>query len=459
MSETSTAEQATGTSPARQMLAALSQASKDMTTKFGEVSERAAKLNAVLDGDVNKSLEEINQLSELILQAQLSGLSAEKDAMLAELTVLRQQELKVLNSIAKNLKDSLTEKLNELMAALKDEVKEQLIVFQRNIGQTEAEVIRTEKSIRQSVRDNLPLQLESIQNKVAAEKKDLESLQFRNQGLLAQEAKQSQEKLYDHGTKLKGRLVKEQAEYLEAIEVNVREIVDAQTQKLEKRLQEFATLHEKAKSQLNVNMDFLEKTQPSFTEACRQLSELKLEMHQSTVNNLALVYRSEILTLAQETEDKLVVVRANLRSALRKYHEHYSEQSSALLAKFEEAAKAAKPALTDAQKMPEEEEIPVELFDKLRKEIKKMTKELVTTAETSMEQSYSDFRSRLSGGSQNACAAVESTFHDCRKKIVELAETHKEELEELSHKGDALEQLVSETKELVGALDPSNLEF
>ena len=61
---------------------------------------------------------------------------------------------------------------------------------------------------------------------------------------------------------------------------------------------------------------------------------------------------------------------------------------------------------------------------KLRKEVRKLTKELVSSAENEMELSFTDFRSRLNGGSQNASSLVEGSFHDCRK-IVELAEAHK----------------------------------
>ena len=154
MSEASTVETQSNASPARQMLAALTQASKEMTTRFNEVSERASKLNAVLENDVNKSLADLNQQAESMVRVHLDGLTADKDAVLAELTVLRQEEMKVLQNIAKNLRDALTEKLNELLTSLKSDVKEQMSTFQLNIRQKETEVAQTEKNLRKVLREN-----------------------------------------------------------------------------------------------------------------------------------------------------------------------------------------------------------------------------------------------------------------------------------------------------------------
>jgi hypothetical protein len=459
MSEVSSIDNQSGASPARQMLAALTQASREMTAKFNEISEKACKLNVALENDVNKSLAEIDQLAELIVRVQLEGLAAEKESVLAELTILRQQELQVLQNISRSLRDALAEKLQELVDGLRNDVKEQLTLFQKDIGQKEAEVVQAERSIRKALREGLPAQIESIQRKMNTEKKDLESLHFRQQGLLAQEAKLSLEKLREHGTLLKGRLAKVQSGYLESMELTVRDMVQTLSESLDRRIQELASIQEKARPQIQVDMAFLEKLPASFSESCRQIRDLRVKMHDSTVRNLSMLYGAEIESICRETEDKLVVVRSHLQSLLRGYQDNFAEQSSMLLWKFEKDAREARPAPSEMQRSVGEEQVPVELFDKLRTEIRIVARTIVPAAEKEMEHGFADYRARLNASSQNACAMIESSFHECRKRINELAESHREELEELSQKGNALEQLVDAARDLIGAMNPSNLDF
>jgi hypothetical protein len=457
MSEDSTVENQAGASPARQMLAALTHASREMTTKFNEILERATKLNAALESDVNKSLEEINRLAESVVQVQLEGLSAEKDAVLAELIVLRQQELKVLQSLAANMRDALNEKMEELVSGLKNDIKEQLAVFQRQTGQKEVEVINSEKSIRKVLRDGLPGQIETIQSTMRSEKKDLESLHFRHEGLLAQESRASLEKIREHGTELKGGLAKEQSNYLESVEITVREMVESLSEKIDKRVADFSSLQGKASPQIQVDMDFLEKLPVSFTESCRQVAELRVKMHDNAIRNLSTVYGDEIVSLSRETEDQMVVVRSQLNSLLRNYQDFFVEQSAMLLWKFEKDATEEKPVLADTEL--QGVEVPVESFEKLRTELRKITRDVIADVDSEMEQSFAEFRTRLNSGSQEACALIEVGFHDCRKKVTEYAESHKEALEELAQKGNALEQLVDEAKDLLVPVDLSDLDF
>lgn len=458
MSETIQAENNAGASPARQMLAALTQASREMTGRFNEITERAQKLNTALENDVNKSLTEINKLSELIVHLQLEGLAAEKDSVLAELTVLRQQELEVLQTTARNLREALNEKLNELMTGLKDKVQEQVATLKQEIEKKESEVIHTEKSVVQSLRETLPDQNEQIQQKFAAEKQNLESLHYRHEGILAQETNVCLEKMREHESELKGRLARVQSNYLESMELTVREMVQALAEKLEKQIQNLSNITELAKPQLHAELDFLEKEPAAFNESARQIVDSKLQTHHNIIRNLAMVYSSEILSQAGNLEDDVIVLHARLQTMLRSYQESYAERSARLLAEFEQASRDATPAPEEKEKQ-KQEEVPAHLFEELRAEIQKVTRDIIPAAETEMEQSFSEFRSRLNAGSQKSCGQIEMSFHECRKKLMEAAELHKEELEELSQRGNALEQLVDEAEELIGAMNPSNLEF
>jgi hypothetical protein len=362
----------------------------------------------------------------------------------------------VLQKISRNFEDALKEKMNELLDGLKNEIRQQLGAFLLVIGQKETEAIQIEKGLRKDLKESLPVQIESIRRHMRDSKKDLESLEYRHQGLLAQESKVNLDKLRAHGTDLKGRLAQVQSIYLEAMEQTVREMVQTQSEMLEKRVNHLQAMHEKAVPQLQVNMDFLERVPVAFTESCRQVSSLQVGLHDSAIRNLASACLSEIVSLSRENEDKMVVIRANLLLQLRNHQDYFAEQSLKLLRKFEDDARESKPAIShssvssEAEKYPEEEEeLPTELLNKLREEIGKISRDLVPAAETEMEQGFSELRSRLNSGTQNACTMIESSFHDCRKKVTELSKRHKEELEELSQRGNALEQLLEETCEIL----------
>ena len=459
MSEDSSLEKNTEDSPARQMLASLARAARDMTGLFNDISHKASLLNSALENDVSKSIEEVDRLSSYILQSQLESLSAEKVAILSELTALRQEELQVIQTVAANLRSALTEKLNELLTELKNNVREQITAFQQNIARKETEIIQTENSFRQHLSKTVLCQIELLQEQMETKKQDLETLQLKHQEELAQESELGLSKLCQEGSEFEGRLNKLLSNYFESMECTVQEIAQGQKEKLDSHNQTLPHLEEKARSQLSVSMDFLEKLPDSLAESCRQDADLHLNMLTSTIKNLTLDYSAQTMSVARETEDKLLLVSSQLQALLRNYLDEYTEQSSLLLSRFERDARAAAPVTTEKEKITAEETLPLELFDRLKKEIRQVTREAIPATETEIEKSFVEFRSRLRSESQNTCTTIEGKFHLCRKQVLEQAESYREQLDELSLKCNELEQLLDETSELIGVMNPSSLDF
>lgn len=113
MTATPTDQQAN--SPARQLLAALTRASQDMERSVNDACEHVGKLNNELERYVSGQLESADEQIELIVRTKLEKVSSEKEAVLAQLMELRQEELQVLQQTGKKLRDALSEKLNELV--------------------------------------------------------------------------------------------------------------------------------------------------------------------------------------------------------------------------------------------------------------------------------------------------------------------------------------------------------
>jgi ABC-type transporter Mla subunit MlaD len=444
-----------GTTAARQMLAALTRASQEITRKFSEGCEQVSKLNFILENKVNGRLSEINDTAEEIVRVQLENLSTEKDAVLVELTELRQEELKVIQSLGKDLRDALSRRLKELVAGLKSEIDEKLATFQDSLVQTETEVSLSVADLREGLNDRLPDHIAAIAKEAGAGKKEFENTLDSQREALSEQASQSLEDVALRCSELKAELEKHGADYLAAIEAFVEELRSAQAEKLAQRLDALAARQEEASRQLHANAGNRENILSSFTSSCRQISEQRVNLHSSVASNLALIYRFELLSIAQETEDQLSIVRSHLHSVLRSCHDYYSEQSNSLLAKFEKGVKEARPQQSE-QELLGQEEVPEEvnaLFVELRREAGEQVKEVIAAADRNMEESLADFRARLNESCQNICKMSEIGFNEFRKQIADTVESNRALLEDLSQKTDVLEQVVDESKELISAFD------
>lgn len=455
MAETET--QQTGATAAKQMLAALTKASQEMTKKFNDSCEQASRLNTTLENKVNERLTEINEQSELIVRSQLEGLSAEKDAILAELTELKRGELKVVQELGQKLRDALSERLKELAAELDKEMAEGLKSFQQTLAETEGSISQKLASTSESLSKQVPDLLEKLKEERKKEKDELSDSHAKQMDAYKSKAADGMSKLADHVATLKGTLNEEGSGYVNTLDSVIEKLVSEQQSNLKERLESFADISEKVAQSIQNDKEQFEKLPAQFADSCKQVADLKVSLHGSKVNNLALIYRTEIVSLAKQSEDQMLIIRSRLQSLLHGYLDNFSEQSGKLLQKFEKNARDAMP-VEDPEKSKEieHEGLPdaiAELFEKLKQELKTNAKETAVAAKSLMEDSLDDFRSKLNSSSQNYTSVIEKSFNEARKEISELTESNKEKLEELSQKSEALEQLVGDARDLLSALE------
>lgn len=148
MSETVTAEPQGANTPARQLLAVLTRASQEMEKAINDSYEYISRLNNELQQTVNAQLDESAEHLEQLLKAHLSSFSAEKEAILSQLTELRQEELKVLQNTGKDLRQALLEKLDELVSAYSTQTETYLKKFEEDLNKTVEESITDLESVR-----------------------------------------------------------------------------------------------------------------------------------------------------------------------------------------------------------------------------------------------------------------------------------------------------------------------
>lgn len=453
-------------SPARQLLAALTRASQDMERSVNDACEHVARLNNELERYVSGQLESADEQIDQIVRTKLEKVSSEKEAVLAQLMELRQEELQVLQQTGKKLRDALTEKLNELVGKFSNEIDTNLKKFQDSLADTEKSIGEGVEKSRKDFRDKMPGQLESIREEVGAEKTALSELHKKYDEQLSQESLVSLEELVEHCAELKAKLQKEGEDYLGDVSKSVTALTEEQTERLNKRIESFSSMQKNVKERIDAlseaDINYVKELPDGFRASAKEMADLHIGLHATTVRNLSLQYRTEILSAAQQAEDQLQIVKADLQGLLRGYQNQYTEQFESLFAKFEKNAAE----LAQGEVVAPDQSRDTEIGNKLKEQFTNMKKSLgedskngVSDIESHMEKSYEKFRVLLDAAKKEACEKVEKSFHDYQGEFSKLQHANDEQLTELSKKLEELEQSVAEARELISALDEASLDF
>ena len=467
MAEQATADTQQANSPARQLLAALTRASQEMEKAVQESYEHVTMLNSELERVLNLQLDQTSEKVEVFIHSHLDGLSSEKDAILHQLTELRQEELRVLQSTGRNLRQALVEKLDVLVTAFRADVDGHLQAFQDKLSQADKDNRDTVDATRQSLRERIPGFLVSVSEEVIKEKQGLEELHTSFQQTLTEESNVSLNQMVEHCGELKTRLETEGESFLASVDERAANLVNEQTEKLKQRIESFSQMEQKAEERIDslslADKSYIKDLPATFTETCGKMAELQVGLHATVVKNLALQYRTEILSAAQEAEDSLQIVRAELQSLLRQYQNHYAEQFENLLTKFEKSATDFANAQVATPELSSNREQIIEgineKFNSLKKTVSESTREEISSTENAMEKSYEEFRLRLEIARKYSCENIEGSFKENQEELSKLQQSNEEQLKELSDKLDELEQSVNESKELIRALDQASLDF
>lgn len=455
-----------GNSPARQLLAALTKASQDMERSVSDACEHVGRLNVELERFVHGQLEAADEQIEQFIWSKHEKLSTDKEKVISQLMEIRQEELQVLQQTGKQLRDALTEKLNELVSEFSTQIDENLKSFQTSLADTEKSVGQKASESRKEFKETIPSKLESIREEVGNEKSSLEELHTTYDEQLSQESLTSLEELVEHCANLKSRLQKEGEEYLGQVTSSVDELTSQQTESLNKRIESFSSMQkdvsERIQALSEADIDYLKELPADFKETGKEMAELHVGLHATTVRNLSLQYRTEILSAAQQAEDQLLIVKAELQSLLKNYQNQFTEQYESLFSKFEKSATELCELESEAPEQGKDNEVMEKLksqFEDMKKSLNDETKSEYGSVEISMEKSYENFKNLLDNAKKEACDTVELSFHEYQAEFTKLEKSNEEQLVEMSKKLEELEQSVAEARELISALDAASLDF
>ena len=466
MAEPATTEVQQANSPARQLLAALTRASQDMERSVSDTCEYVSRLNGDLERFVNGQLEAADEQVEQFVRTKLEKISTEKETVLSQLMEIRQEELQVLQQTGKALRDTLGKKLDELVGNFDKEIDLNLKAFQKQLTDSETQMNTRVSESRSEFRANMPGNLKSIRDDVGAEKSALEELHGGYDKQLSEESTSSLEQLVEHCIELRSRLQNEGEDYLGSVTSSVDNLTAQQTQRLNQRIESFSSMQKSVSERIHslseADISYVKELPTTFSQSCKEMTELQVGLHATMVRNLALQYRTEILSAAQQAEDQLAIVRADLQALLRNYQNHYSEQFDNLLAKFEKAAAELSHEETVAPDQAIDNELIASLeeqFATLKKGLLEETKNGIAGVESYMEKSYEKFRVQLDSAKKDVGEHIEKSFHENQNEFSKLQHSNDEQINELARKLEELELSVAEARELISALDEASLDF
>lgn len=465
MAEATTTDTTGPNSPAKQMLAALTRASQEMTRTVNESCEHVENLNALLESKVNEHLKEANAYAELVIRGQLSGLSHEKNGILAELSELQREELKVLQGIGKKLREEMSRKLEEIVAEISKQLDGKLSAFTDSLSESEKE---TEAKILQAIEDfrrYLPSHIESINKKVESEKDHLGELAAGHEEFFNNEVAETISKFQEHFSVVKTQLDNAGETASSAALASFETLVQNAENSIEKCSELVSDMKEESKNRIYAHTESdindLKNLIEPFEKSIKQATEIQSALHSTYINNLALEYRTEVFTLSKEAEDLIQRARMDLHSAINSQRDSFTEQADKLFLDFDKALREI-PIKKNVEGESSQKDIAAQMkqiLDDLRTKIHGSAEQKSSEAKEFAVKAFDEASSDINKVAKDVSSQIENDLQFLSTEISELKHENEKAFEKLNEKMQSLELLVDEARQLISALGDSGLEF
>lgn len=464
MAEAGTTDSAVN-SPAKQMLAALTRASQDMTRTVNESCEYIESLNAALESKVNEHLKEINGYAELVIRGQLTGISQEKDGILIELSELQREELKVLQGIGKKLRDQMSTRLDEIVSEIAAQLDGKLSGFQEKLAAAEKESESKVTLALDKFRESLPGRIKEIESKSNEETSRLGDLKTQHDEFFNAEIAETISRFQEKINEVKAQIEKDDSAYREAVDGKFEHLNELGGAKLDECLDGISDLKEEVvrriRSLSEADINYIRSIPEPFTKAIKQSSEIQSDLQSTVTKNLALEYRTEILTLSKETEDLVQRARAELHASLNAQRDQFAGQADKLVLDFEKSLREL-PINKDNKGKAKGQDSSAQakqIIEDLRSKIKDAAEKKFHEAQELVEKSYDETHADLNAIGRQVAEQIESSLQALEEESDAIRKDNEKSFEALMEKMQSMELLVDEARQLISALGDAGLEF
>ena len=451
-------------SPAKQMLAALTRASHEMTKAVSESCDYVDQLNLALESKVNERLKEANTYAEIVVRGQLSGISFEKDGILAELSELHREELKVLQGIGKRLREGMANRLEELVVEINSQLDGKLTTFSADLIDLEKENGEKVLQALSGFRESIPDHIKSLQNKSNEEKTRLEDLESQHREYFESELAESVSKLQERFAEARSVLEKSAEQFKETMDDKQNAVLSSNKLQMEEFLTELSSLKDETEKRIKLmsenDIESLNGVLEPFKKSSLEMADIQKELHATVVHNLALEYRTEFFSLAKETEDQARNAKAEIQTSLNSQRDAFTEESDKLLFAFDknlreipvDNSSGSKASSNDyAQKVKQ-------ILNDLRSKISDSADEKVSSIEESLTTSHDKFAQQLAAIAKKTHDQIDHNLKTVLDESAAIQKENEQQHARLEEKMQSLELLIDEARELINALG-DGLEF
>lgn len=464
MAEAGTTDSAAN-SPAKQMLAALTRASQEMTKTVNESCEHIESLNTALEAKVNEHLKEINAYAELVIRGQLTGISQEKDGILIELSELQREELNVLQGIGKKLREEMSKRLEEIVAEISKQLDGKLTAFHEKFGDTEKNAESKLSAALEKFRQSLPERSKEIENKSKEETSRLSDLHVQHDEFFNSEIAETISRFQEKISEVKTQIDKEGASYQEAVEAKAAHLGEITGSKLDECLDAISELKEESlrriRSLSEADINYIKTLPEPFAKAVKQSTDIQTELQSIVTKNLALEYRTEIFTLSREAEDLIQRGRSELHAALNAQRDEFTGQADKLVLDFEKSLREI-PINKDRQSKVQGQDASSQMkqtLEDLRSKIKDAAEKKFHAVHELADKSYDETHTELNAIGRQVAEQIEASLQALDEEADAIRKENEKSFETLMEKMQSMELLVDEARQLISALGDAGLEF
>lgn len=464
MAEVGTTDTAAN-SPAKQMLAALTRASQEMTRTVNESCEYIESLNSALESKVNEHLKEINGYAELVIRGQLTGISQEKDGILIELSELQREELNVLQGIGRKLREEMSKRLEEIVADIAKQLDGKLSGFHERFAEQEKTSETKVTAALEKFRQSLPERTKEVEAKSKEETTRLADLQNQHDEFFNGEIADTISRFQERINSAKSQIEKEGAAYEEAVGTKFAHLSEITGEKLDECMAATTELKEESlrriRSLSEADLSYIKTLPEPFAKAVKQATSIQTELQSTITNNLALEYRTEIFTLSKETEDLIQRARTELHAALNAQRDEFKGQADKLVLDFEKSLREL-PINKERQGKTQGQDASAQmkqLLEELRVKVKESADKKFHAAQELVDKSYDEAHTELNEIGRQVAEQIETALQVLEEEAEAVRKENEKSFETLMEKMQSMELLVDEARQLISALGDAGLEF
>lgn len=452
-------------SPAKQFLVAVAQASQELEHCVGDSISEALLLNSRLNDVLREQIRQIDEAEEQDLRSATDDVVAAKSSILRDLSELRQRELTLLQDLGREFREYLSANLTDKTKSFDEKIRSSLTLFQ-------GQLIEIEKRLEDSAQSRLA---------------EIEVRKEESRGLALKATEARSEALNETKDKLRSELIQSSQQTTATVEALAQELIGAAKDSVSQFELQLATLvdqnpgkeiaprlidlanvglsEEKIAMAIEPDLKQLQNLQARFQSTCEELARLQVGTQETTVRNVVVRHKTELLAALQHAEDNLTRLDKEVHQDIQQLEKSYIHRFEHKLNEFE---RNAAHAMDDAYAEYERTGVTIaisdgkhlkELFRELRKDVAQDIRLQATNTTKNLEAMFNECRGELEQQQEEQRKLIENEGSAATMQMRKLFEQYLAASARLEQELGQIEAECADMEEFLNAFSNAELEI